>query len=232
VSYPSFHNYIRFLRALLRRKHSWLLEESVLLADLCLAYSSLVNMPEQDRKVLFLAAHFKNLGAIYVDSNVLQQEFTDPDDIRSHMELLFMESAQLARDSGLVEVTEVLEQYHLRAIPPSHLARIFQVLNTWVSCRQRKGWRSPMSDHEALIVLKQRAELKWSDPKVVFKFIDHLCRYADSPGRRPAKPISGLDLPLPAGPSALRREMPPTLPPPPTSTDSVAVPRSPSRPLS
>lgn len=213
MSYPRFHNYIRLLRALLRRKHSWLLEESVLLGDLCLAYGSLVKMPERDKTVLLLAAHFKNLGAIYIDSDVLQQQFTDPDDIRSHMELLFMESAQLARDSGLVEVTEVLEQYHLRAIPPNHLARIFQVLNTWVSCRQRKGWRSPMSDHEALIVLKQRAELKWSDPKVVFKFIDHLCRYTDSPSHRPAQPVSGLDLPVPEGPaSAHGKSSPPPLP--------------------
>ena len=49
-----------------------------------------------------------------------------------------------------------------------------------------------MTDKEALIILKQRAELQWSDPKVVFHFIEHLCRYSSRPQRQQAcstKPI-------------------------------------------
>jgi hypothetical protein len=116
---------------------------------------------------------------------------------------LFKESAQLARDAGLKEVSEVLEQYHLRSIPENHLARIFQVLNAWVSCRQRKGWRSSMSDKEALIILKQRAELKWSDPKVVFHFIEHLCRYSSRPERVQACSLNGYDFPKPPSASKI-----------------------------
>lgn len=190
MSYPSFHSYIKLLRGLLKRKQRWLLEESVLLADLCLAYGTLAKLSEKDKKVLFLSAHFKNLGAIYLDDHCLQQEFADHDQIRNNMDILFCESSQLARDAGLIEVAEVLEQYHLRAIPTNHLARVFQVLNTWVSCRQRKGWRSPMSDKEALIILKQRAELEWSDPRIVFHFIEHLCRYSSKMERVSACAIS------------------------------------------
>ena len=35
-----------------------------------------------------------------------------------------------------------------------------------------------MSDKEALVVLQQRAQMKWSDPKVVGHFIKHLCNYS------------------------------------------------------
>jgi hypothetical protein len=195
MSYPSFHSYIRTLRSLLKRKQRWLLEESTLLADLCLAYGSIAKLSDRDKRTLFLAAHFKNLGAIYLEDSCLEQEFRDHTQAVSQMEILFRESAQLARDAGLDEVANVLEQYHLRAIPEYHLARVFQVLNTWVSCRQRKGWRSSMSDKEALIILEQRAEMKWSDPKVVFHFIEHLCRYSSRPERQQACAISDLNLP-------------------------------------
>jgi hypothetical protein len=195
VSYPSYHSYIKMLRGLLKRKRRWLLEESILLADLCLAYGSIAGLSEKDKKTLFMAAHFKNLGAIYLDEHCLDEEYRDHNQILDNMEILFRESAQLARDAGLREVSDVLEQYHLRSIPQNPLARVFQVLNTWVSCRQQKGWRSPMSDKEALIILKQRAELNWSDPKVVFHFITHLCRYSSRPERVQACALNGYDFP-------------------------------------
>ncbi|MGB3199891.1 MAG: hypothetical protein WBA99_03255 [Nodosilinea sp.] len=195
MSYPSFHNFIKLLRSLLKRRQPWLFEESIFLADLCLAYGTIAGLGDRDKKTLFLAAHFKNLGAIYLDDHNLKQEYRDHRDAVVQMEVLFRESAQLARDAGLDDVADVLSQYHLRAIPQNPLARIFQVLNAWVSCRQRKGWRSSMSDKEALIILKQRAEMKWSDPKVVFHFIEHLCRYSSRPERRQACSITGFEVP-------------------------------------
>ncbi|TVQ06641.1 MAG: hypothetical protein EA368_16530 [Leptolyngbya sp. DLM2.Bin27] len=191
MSYPSFHSFIKLLRSLLKRRQPWLFEESIFLADLCLAYGTIAGLDDRDKKTLFLAAHFKNLGAIYLEDQQLKQEYTDHGEAISQMEVLFDASTQLAKDSGLLEVADVLEQYHLRAIPPNHLARIFQVLNAWVSCRQRKGWRSPMNDKEALIILKQRAEMQWSDPKVVFHFIEHLCRHSSRPERRQACTTNG-----------------------------------------
>lgn len=196
MSYPSFHSYIKMLRSLLKRKQQWLLEESILLADLCLVYGTITQMSEKDKRTLFLAAHFKNLGAIYLDDSYLKQEFNDHSQIVDKLDVLFKESAHLAKDSGLTEVAHILEQYHLRAIPSNQLARIFQVLNTWVSCRQRKGWRSSLSDKEALVILKQRAEMEWSDPKVVFHFVEHLCRYSARPERTQACSISGFDFPV------------------------------------
>lgn len=195
MSYPSFHSFIKLLRSLLRRRQPLLVEESIFLADLCLAYGTIAGLGDRDKKTLFLAAHFKNLGAIYLNDHSLRQEFVDHGQAITEMEVLFNASAQLARDAGLNDVADVLEQYHLRAIPENHLARIFQVLNAWVSCRQRKGWRSSMSDKEALIILKQRAEMKWSDPKVVFHFIEHLCRYSSRPERRQACTITGFEVP-------------------------------------
>ncbi|PSN12706.1 hypothetical protein C7293_18995 [filamentous cyanobacterium CCT1] len=195
MSYPSFHSFIKLLRSLLKRRQPWLFEESIFLADLCLAYGTIAGLGDRDKKTLFLAAHFKNLGAIYLDDQSLKQEYRDHSDAVVQMEVLFRESAQLARDAGLDEVADVLEQYHLRAIPQNPLARIFQVLNAWVSCRQRKGWRSSMSDKEALIILKQRAEMKWSDPKVVFHFIEHLCRYSSRAERRQACTLTGFEVP-------------------------------------
>ncbi|HIK46167.1 MAG TPA: hypothetical protein IGR64_14985 [Leptolyngbyaceae cyanobacterium M65_K2018_010] len=52
-----------------------------------------------------------------------------------------------------------------------------------------------MSDKEALIVLKQRAEMKWSDPKVVFHFIEHLCHYSPRPERLQACSLAGVEQP-------------------------------------
>jgi hypothetical protein len=195
MSYPSFHNFMKLLRSLLKRRQPLLFEESLFLADLCLTYSTIAKLSEHDKKTLFLAAHFKNLGALYLEDSSLQQVYPTHSEAISQMEVLFQASVQLARDSGLDEVADVLDQYHLRAIPQNSLARIFQVLNTWVSCRQRKGWRSSMSDKEALIILKQRAEMQWSDPKVVFHFIEHLCRYSARPDRRQACTANGFVTP-------------------------------------
>lgn len=195
MSYPSFHSFIKLLRSLLKRKQPLLFEESIFLADLCLAYGTIAGLGDRDKKTLFLAAHFKNLGAIYLEDHNLRQEYRDHREAITQMEVLFNASAQLAKDAGLQEVADVLDEYHLRAIPHNHLARIFQVLNAWVSCRQRKGWRSSMSDKEALIILKQRAEMKWSDPKVVFHFIEHLCRYSSRPERRQACTLTGFEVP-------------------------------------
>lgn len=175
MSYPSFQNYLKTLRSLLKRKSKWLLEESVLLADLCLAYGSLAGLSDQDKKTLFLAAHFKNLGALYLNDVVLRQEFEDHGQMIANMNTWFAESTQLAKDAGLKDVAVILEEYHRRAIPQHPLAKVFQVINAWVACRQQKGWRESLSEREALIILKQRAQMEWSDPDVVSQFIDHIC---------------------------------------------------------
>ncbi|MEB3314507.1 MAG: hypothetical protein VKL98_10210 [Cyanobacteriota bacterium] len=193
MSYPSFHSYIRTLRSLLKRKQRWLLEESTFLADLCLAYGTIAGLSEKQKRTLFLAAHFKNLGALYVDDRCLDQDFDDPNQALREMQGLFTESSQMAREAGLKDVAVVLEQYYLRAIPEDYLARIFQVINAWVSCRQRKGWRSSIGDKEALVILRQRAEMGWSDPKIVFHFIEHLCRYSSRPELIEACSISGFE---------------------------------------
>ena len=194
MSYPSFHSFIKLLRSLLKRRQPLLFEESIFLADLCLAYGTIAELGDRDKKTLFLAAHFKNLGAIYLEDHHLKQQYIDHGEAITQMETLFNASVELAKDAGLDEVATVLEQYHLRSIPDHRLARIFQVLNAWVSCRQRKGWRSSMSDKEALIILKQRAEMQWSDPKVVFHFIEHLCRYSSRPERRQACTLTGFEV--------------------------------------
>lgn len=198
MSYPSFHSYIRTLRSLLKRKQRWLLEESTFLADLCLAYGSIAGLSEQQKRTLFLAAHFKNLGALYLDDHCLHQAFNDHQQALKQMQGLFTESAQMAREAGLKDVAVVLEQYYLRAIPEDYLAQVFQVINAWVSCRQRKGWRHSMGDKEALVILRQRAEMGWSHPDIVFHFIEHLCRYSSRPELIEACSISGFETVAPA----------------------------------
>jgi response regulator RpfG family c-di-GMP phosphodiesterase len=193
MSYPSFHSYIRTLRSLLKRKQRWLLEESTFLADLCLAYGSIAGLSDRQKRTLFLAAHFKNLGALYLDDHCLHQGFEDHKQALKEMQGLFTESAQMAREAGLKDVAVVLEQYYQRAIPEDYLARVFQVINAWVSCRQRKGWRSSIGDKEALVILRQRAEMGWSDPKIVVHFIEHLCRYSSRPELIEACSLSGFE---------------------------------------
>lgn len=176
MSYPSFNNYVRTLRELLRRKSAWLAQESVLLADLCLAYASFIGLSEADKKTLFLAAHFKNLGAIYLSDVVLRQEYEDHGEMIADLNTWFVESARIAKDAGLIEVGIILDQYHFRAVPDYFLAKIFQVINVWVACQNQKGWRHSMGEQEALIILKQRAQMEWSDPNTVKHFIENFHR--------------------------------------------------------
>jgi hypothetical protein len=173
MSYPSFKNYLNTLAHLLKRKGNWLVKESYELANLCQEYGKVLNLDHQERKTLLMAAYFKNLGAIYISDYLLEQEFRDHDQMKTCLHIWFTESAQLARDSGLENVAVILEQYYLREIPQDKLARIFQVLNTWIACQQRKGWRHSMTAKEARIILEQRARLRWSDPNIVSHFVQH-----------------------------------------------------------
>jgi hypothetical protein len=173
MSYPSFKTYINTLGHLLKRKGSWLLKESHELAKLCQVYGKVLNLDHRDRKTLLLAAYFKNLGAIYVSDYLLEQEFRDHEQMQTCLSTWFVESAELARDAGLDDVAVILEQYYLREVPQDRLARIFQVLNTWIACQQRKGWRHSMTEKEARIILEQRAQLNWSDPSIVNHFVQH-----------------------------------------------------------
>ncbi|MBE7380533.1 MAG: hypothetical protein F6J95_003860 [Leptolyngbya sp. SIO1E4] len=176
MSYPSFTTYIKTLESLLKRKGEWLLRESRDLAELCLSYSKALGLTPQGRKSLVMAAYFKNLGAIYLSDYLLEQEFLDHGEMMASLNIWFAESTQLARNAGLPEVAVILEQYHLRKVPEHKLARVFQVLNTWVACQQSKAWGQSMTDREARIVLEQRACLNWSDPNIVRHFVQHYSR--------------------------------------------------------
>ena len=171
MSYPSFKNYIRTLGSLLQIKGSWLLKESKDLADLCLIYGRLLGLTPEEKKSLLLAAYFKNLGAIYISDYMLEQEFRDYTQMTASMNIWFAASTQIARKAGLTEVATILDQYHLREVPQHNLARVFQVLNTWVACQQPKGWGQPMTTREARLILEQRAQLQWSDPSIVGHFL-------------------------------------------------------------
>ncbi|NER80281.1 MAG: hypothetical protein F6K42_12020 [Leptolyngbya sp. SIO1D8] len=181
MSYPSFTNYMRTLGSLLQRKGDWLLRESHALGQLCLSYSKMLGLNSQDQKVLVLAAYFKNLGAIYLSDYLLEQEFLDHGQMMASLNIWFAESSQLARNAGLTEVAVILEQYPLRKIPEHRLARIFQVLNTWVACQQQKGWGETMTDQEARVVLEHRACLNWSDPAIVRHFVQHYSQHRAQP---------------------------------------------------
>lgn len=173
MSHPSFTTYLRTLSCLLQQKGSWLQKESQDLAKLCQVYGKRLNLSHSERKTLLMAAYFKNLGAIFVNDRYLEQVFPDHSHMRANLNIWFLESAKLARDAGLDEVATILEQYHRREIPQHKLARIFQVLNTWIACQQEKGWRCPMTEREARIILEQRAHLNWSDPQIVRHFIHY-----------------------------------------------------------
>lgn len=171
MSYPSFRTYLRTLRELVKRKSPSLADESIVLSNLCLHYGRQVGLPERDIKTLFLAAHFKNLGAVTMSGGVFSNSFDHYEQLMACVSDWFEESARLAQEAGLPDVALILTQYYHRAIPKAPLAKIFQVLNAWVACHQKRGWRSAMSDREALIVLKQRAMFAWSDPEVVAQFL-------------------------------------------------------------
>lgn len=173
MSYPSFHTYLKTLRELLKRKSQWLLEESTLLGELCLVYGQLMGLSERDKRTLYLAAYYKNLGAVYLNDRLLEQSFDNDGQSLTQLKPWFDESVALAKAAGLRDVAIILEQYYQRAIPEHQLARIFQVLNAWVACRQQKSWRPSMSDKEALLILKQRAQMAWADPQIVSHFVEH-----------------------------------------------------------
>jgi hypothetical protein len=174
MSYPSFRTYLKTLQELVKRKSPGLAEESVILSNICLHYSQQVGLKDRDMKTLLLAAHFKNLGAITVSSETFSTSFDNYGKLMAYVSSWFEESAELAQMAGLPEVKSILSQYYHRAIPQDPLAKIFQVLNAWVACHQKRGWRGAMSDREALIVLKQRAMFSWSDPEVVSRFVQLL----------------------------------------------------------
>lgn len=176
MSYPSLRSYIKTLRGLLKRKSNWLARESSLLADLCLAYGTLAGLSDREKKTLFLAAYFKNLGAVFVNSTALEQEFENHKQVLAHLNNLFVQSTQLAHEAGLAEVAVILDQYYRRSVPEDKLAKIFQVLNAWVACRHQKAWRPSMSERDTLIILEQRAQLEWSDPYTVYHFIEYFHR--------------------------------------------------------
>lgn len=173
MSYPSFRSYTKTLRGLLRRRSDWLAKETLSIADLCLTYANLVGLSDKDKKDLFLAAYFKNLGAVFLSNEILEQQFESHSQAMHHLHLRFAESTKLAREAGLIDVAIILDQYYHRAVPNNKLAKVFQVINTWVACRQRKAWRPSMSEQEARSVLEQRATSEWSDPYTVYHFIEY-----------------------------------------------------------
>ena len=171
MSYPSFHTYIRTLKELIRRKNPELAEESAVLAKVCSLYGRPMGLPDRDIRTLLLAAYFKNLGATTISDRAFSQSFDSYGQLIACVNSWFDESTKLAEMAGLPQVALVLGQYYQRAVPQDPLARVFQVFNAWVACHQKRGWRVAMSDREALIVLKQRAILAWSDSQVVNRFI-------------------------------------------------------------
>ncbi|MGF1458063.1 MAG: hypothetical protein ACFBSG_03455 [Leptolyngbyaceae cyanobacterium] len=174
MSYPSFSSYLKILSSLLKHKGLWLQQESRELAYLCQVYGKQLKLSHTDRKILLMAAYCKNLGALYVSDFLLEQEFRDHGLMMSSLSTWFVESVRIAREADLEEVAIILEQYHQRSVPKHKLARIFQVLNTWVACQQEKGWRHPMTEREARVILEQRARLRWADPIIVRHFV-HYC---------------------------------------------------------
>ncbi|RZM78900.1 hypothetical protein [Leptolyngbya iicbica] len=171
MSQPSFSSYLKLISSLLRHKGVWLQEESQDLARLCQLYGKQLALSHENRKVLLMAAYCKNLGALYINDYLLEHEFRDHRHMMEALSPWFVESVRIAREADLDEVATILEQYHQRKVPQDQLARIFQVLNTWVACQQERGWRHPMTEREARVILEQRARLKWSDPLIVRHFV-------------------------------------------------------------
>ncbi len=171
MSYPSFRTYLKTLQELVKRKSPGLAEESAILSNICLHYGQKIKLSERELKTLLLASNFKNLGALTVSSQTFSTNFDNYGKLMAYVASWFEESALLAQMAGLPAVEKILSQYYHRAIPQDSLAKIFQVLNAWVACHQKRGWRGAMSDREALIVLKQRAMFSWSDPEVVSCFV-------------------------------------------------------------
>ena len=184
MSYPSFSSYLKTLSSLLKHKGVWLQQESQDLARLCQLYGKQLNLSHTEHKTLLMAAYCKNLGALYINDYLLEHEFRDRRHMMTALSPWFVESVRIAQESDLPEVATILEQYHLRKVPKYKLARIFQVLNTWVACQQERGWRHPMSEREARVILEQRARLRWSDPIIVRHFV-HFFDQSGEQFRRP-----------------------------------------------
>jgi len=178
MSYPSFYAYLRTLRELLRRSSPALHDESMLLADMGLAYGQMIGLSEQEKKSLFLAAYYKNLGMVCGSNGGAATPAERP--------LWLEDSIELAQAAGLDEVVTILSQYPHHAIPANKLARLFQVLNAWVVCLQQRGWQLAIEEREAAIILEQRAHLGWADPAIVAHFVAY-CPMTE----RPATPQAG-----------------------------------------
>ncbi len=172
MSYPSFRTYLKTLQELVKRKDPELAQETIVLSRLCSEYGLRTSLPDRDIKTLLLTAHFKNLGALTISDRTFSKNLDNYGKLMACVADWFEESAKLAAMAKLPQVSLILAQYYHRAIPGDSLAKIFQVLNAWVACHQKRGWRGPMNDHEAVIVLKQRALFAWSDPIVVNQFIE------------------------------------------------------------
>ena len=194
MSQPSFSSYLKMLSSLLRHKGVWLQEESQDLARLCQLYGKQLALSDEDRKVLLMAAYCKNLGALYISDYLLEHEFRDHRNMMTALSPWFVESVRIAREADLDAVATILEEYHQRKVPQGQLARIFQVLNTWVACQQERGWRHPMSEREARVILEQRARLKWSDPLIVRHFV-HFFDQSGEQFRRPRSQTKNLAAP-------------------------------------
>lgn len=186
MSKPSFSSYLKTLSSLLKHKGIWLQQESQDLARLCQLYGKQLNLSHAERKILLMAAYCKNLGALYISDYLLEHEFRDHRHMMTALSPWFVESVRIAEEADLHEVATILSQYHLRKVPTDRLACIFQVLNTWVACQQERGWRHPMTEREARVILEQRARLRWSDPLIVRHFV-HFFDQSGELFRRPRK---------------------------------------------
>jgi len=170
MSYPSFSHFVGILRSQLRHKASWLAEESKAIARVCIEYGGRIGLEEHNGKVMYLSSYLKNAGVLYLSSDVLNQKL-GPIDQHTAIKSWQLLSEQIARQGGLTEVADVLSEYYQRGTPDSQIASIFQVCNCWAACCTPKGYRGPMSVHDARITLQQRAELGWSDPVLVEHFL-------------------------------------------------------------
>jgi len=155
---------------MLSAKAMWLADESVALAEALRTYGGYLHIEPHNQITLHMAAYLKNVGAIYLSSSALSSELSNP---ASHTAVKTSQliSARVARHAGLTQVASILDDYYQRSIPGDQLTSIFQITNAWVSCRQMKPYRQPLSISDAKVALRQRAEMCWSDPNLVEHFI-------------------------------------------------------------
>lgn len=175
MSSPSFNQFLATLRTQLRIKANWLANESVVLDDNLRTYGLIIELTTTEIRQLQVAAYIKNMGAIYLGNEALSQEMPSAV-LQSAIKTWQLLSLEIAVASGMESVTTIIEQYAMRQIPENRLASIFQVVNVWVSCLMPKGYRPPMTPHDAKTTLLQRVELGWSDRAVVDHFLSTLNR--------------------------------------------------------